>query len=64
MNEERGPETNCTAEYELSFEKQSRNIKWQCVKWKLSCFILSKPHSYCKKKVIPAGVILSQPIDV
>ena len=59
MNEERGPETNCTAEYGQSFEKQSRSIKWPCLKWKLGCFILSKTHSYCKKKVILAGVIVT-----
>ena len=59
MNEERRQETNCTAEYGQSFEKQSRSIKWPCLKWKLGCFILPKTHSYCKKKVIPAGVIVT-----
>ena len=54
----RGPESNCTAEYEWSFEKQSRNVKWPCLKWKLGCFILSKSHSYCTKEVILAGVIV------
>ena len=59
MNEEQGTETNCTAEYGQSFEKQSRSIKWPCLKWKLGCFILSKTHSYWKKKIIPAWVIVT-----
>ena len=46
MNEEPGPETNRTAEYELSFKKQSRNARWPCLEWKMGYFILSKPHSY------------------
>ena len=51
IHEDGGPETNCTAKYELSFKKQHSNIKWPWFKW--------KPHSYCKKKVIPAGVIVT-----
>ena len=58
MNEERGLETKGTAEYGQSFEKQSGSIKWPCLEWKLGCFILSKTHSYCKKKVTPVGVIV------
>ena len=55
MNEERSPETNCTAEYGQSFEKQSRSIKWPCLKWKLVVLFYPKHRAIAKRKYSCGG---------
>ena len=40
--------------------KNNRIIKkWPWLNWKMGCFISAKKHSYCKKKDIPARVIVT-----